>query len=325
MDISTLRTPTEKVLYPLALVFSALVWLGLLFAIGSFFFIRPVSTPTVSAEPCVYIFENSYYYLSQEQGKLLGKTCLSRADIPDEVYKNAVSGLALQKTQVSKFAFAGGASIILFYVLFFLFFIYVIHALAMAHIRLNGIRMSKTQYPTFYKIYEEAAQELGLTQIPHAYIINADGALNAFAIKITRKKMVVFFTELLEALIEGEKFDELHAVAAHELTHVRLKHVNYWIFLMPFMAFPFLGKMLSRAREFSADRGALAVIKNHHTVAQALVKLAAGRFIAKHINVEEYVNQPKTERGFFIWLAKIIATHPPIPYRIAALKNMLQE
>lgn len=331
MHVSSIRTRGEKILFPIAVVFSAFVWLALIFGMVSSFATKPEQPPQVmkNPEPCVYLNQDFYYFMSQEEAAKHPAeiTCLAKEEVPPDIYYEATEKLKTAAVKESapkqKVNPVGATSaVILLYVLLFFLFIYVTTALAMAFIRLNGVKISKTQYPAFYKIYEETAHALGLKKIPDAYIIHTGGAINAFAIKITRKKMVVFYADLIENLAEGHKLDELHAVAAHELTHVFLKHINYWLFLTPFKLLPFMSPLLSRMRETSADRGALMITKNHDVVSQALVKLATGKFVAEHVNIDEYVEQLKTERGIFIALAKLIASHPPIPQRIGYLRKI---
>lgn len=314
MKTSDLRTRREKILYPLAIIFSAAIWIGAI--VTPFLALSSIKPST--EEPCVYIVNDEYRALSMSEAKdyEMEDSCLEKDEIPPKVYQNSLNEMANKKISSSSEVLP----LMAFYILFFLFFAYFSTALAVARIRLNGIKISPTQYPAFYKIYEQTAQELGLKSIPNAYIIHASGDLNAFAIKISRKKLVVFYAELVEALVEGKKLDEMRAVIAHELTHVRLKHIQYWFLLAPFRLLPFLGTMFSRARELSADRGAYLILKDHNVVSQALLKLVTGKFIADEVKLEEYIHQPETERGIFIWISKVTATHPPIPYRIKALR-----
>ncbi len=322
MKVSEIRTTREKILYPLAIIISIMVW--------GFVILGHISAYTAQPtlrDACVYKYEDDYetgetetYYEILTKKEAIGygmkdSDCLAPDKIPAEEQKKALAYLKEKNT-------SGSLLIVMdFYVLFFMLFSYFTYALAMAHIRLNGVRISPAQYPSFYKIYEKTAQELGLKAIPNAYIIHQGGVLNAFTIKICRKKMVVFYAELVETLVDGHKFEELHAVAAHELTHVKLKHIHYNLFLLPFRIIPFLGSMLSRARELSADRGASMIVKDKEAVIQSLLKLGTGKFVAKEINIEEYINQLKTEGGFFVWLSKVLSTHPPIPYRIKMLEK----
>ena len=310
----------------MAVAFSVLVWGGLVAAMVYPFV---ASAPTPPA-PCVYFDEEiqGYDYMPMSEATFYGYTsyCLDASAVPADTYQNIMQDLQKDfNTVTARFGMAAGPAIVILYALLFFFFIWMATAVSMAFIRLNGVRLSKSQYPAFYEIYEKTAHELGLKKVPSAYIIHAAGDLNAFAIKIAQKRMIVIFAELIENLVEGGKLDELHAVAAHELTHIRLKHVNYYFFLMPFYLFPILGKMLSRAREYSADRGAALMCKNKKSVEQALLKLVTGKMVAKEINVDEYLKQPDEEAGFFTWLANIISTHPPVPLRIARVRDMKNE
>ena len=300
------------------------MWVALLFAIilSLAKTINRFANNDPSLRPCVFISGEEYRVATQAEAAMSKDSinCLSANDIPPEVYKNALNYLA----QKSGAQVGGGVAgiVVLNYILFFAFFFYVIRALAMAHIRLNGLKITNSQYEIFYKIYEATAKELGLRTIPSAYIIHAGGSLNAFAIKITGRAMVVFYADLIEALVEGDKFDELRAIAAHELAHIRLRHVNSLFFLLPFHVFPFLGSMLSRAQEFSADKAAFEILKDHHVVARALVKLVTGKYLSSIVDIDEYIRQAEEERGIFIWLSKVTSSHPPVPYRIKALKKM---
>lgn len=319
VDLKKIQVKSEKILFALAVLFSSFVWIGIAYLI-----IKPIITPVAPVEPCIYEEEGIYDYMSYEDATEYYFECLQKEQVPAEIwgslYQQGKEKLTAEANK-DKWATLGGAMVVALYFFSFVLFIYIATALTMAHIRLNGIKLSEKQYSSFYAVYRKTAEELGITKIPNAYIIHAAGELNAFAIKIARKRMVVFYAELVETLTEGDKLDELHAVAAHELTHVRLRHIYYWFFLIPFNFLPFLGKMLSRAREYSADRGALVICKDTTSVTQALVKLAAGKFVAKEVDIDEYIQNAHCERGFFIWLAKLIATHPPIPTRIQALNE----
>ncbi|MBI2463642.1 M48 family metallopeptidase [Candidatus Peregrinibacteria bacterium] len=319
IDLKKIRVKSEKILFALAVIFSGFVWGGIFYLM-----IGPIITPVVPIEPCIYEEDGLYNYMSYEEATEYDYECLQKEKIPSEIWKSLYQEGKEELTtdaKKDKWTTFGESMIIVFYFFSFVLFFYIATALAMADIRLNGIKLSEKQYKNFYAIYRKTAEELGIKKIPNAYIIHAAGELNAFAIKIARKRMVVFYAELVETLTEGDKLDELHAVAAHELTHVKLRHIYYWFLLIPFNFFPFFGKMLSRAREYSADRGALAICGDTKIVTQALVKLAAGKFVAKEVDIDEYIQNAHSERGFFIILARLMATHPPIPTRIQALNE----
>lgn len=323
LTLETLRTPAERVWLTLAVLFSGTVWLSILAAYGFVFLYTPQPLPICYYEDYDYDAEEYYYTydIVTAASEIDMDECLEESSIPADLVTEAHSE-ALAAALTNKIAGIFASILPLVYIGAFFVFIYVSTALTMAYIRLNALRLDKNQYPEFYEVYVKAAQKLGVNRIPPAYVIDADGAANAFAIKIAHKRMVVFFAELVDRLIADGKLDELEAVAAHELTHVKLGHIQWWFALLPFTLLPFSGKALSRAREYSADRGALFVTENVQATSMALLKLVLGVRMAKIANVPEYITASSSERGVFATLARLTGTHPPIPERIRALEQL---
>lgn len=310
----------EKALRIFALVFSAFAWVFLLgLVVYAYTPFAPFSRVCVWRDQYAEEGDSEFGSSSYVQALQLGyeDSCLEKKDVPSEEYyyaeKKIVSDAIENRRSV--------VSVTVFYALIFGFFVYFINAISMAHIRLNAMRLGKKQYPDLYSSYESVARKIGLSELPPAYLIDAGGVANAFAIKIARKKMIVMYAELFERLLEEDKIDEVEAVFAHELAHVKFRHVNYWIFLYPFNLLPFLGKLLSRLQELSADRAMLAVSKNKDVAISALIKLVIGKKLKQVVNLDEYIENAKSERGIFVWLAKLLSTHPPIPDRVAKILN----
>lgn len=267
--------------------------------------------------PYTYEFANIYTLTSEQR---LNIECLDQSQVPATTWQEAY--IDAQKSTINPGWFIAGAAVaFLLYLGLFLAIVIVAQGIVLAYIRLNGVQLSVNQYQTFYNIYTEVAKELHITHVPEAYIIDQGGNANAFAIKLVRRRMVVFFAELIERLVEEENYDELRAIAAHELTHVRCKHINYALFLLPFKMIPLVGPAYARMQEYTADRGALYIVKDPAIVASALLKIVTGRYVAKQVNVLEYIEQGKRQKGLFVFLAKLITTHPPLPYRIEALNK----
>lgn len=319
MQLSEIQRTDEKVLFCFAVLFSAFVWLGIVSSIV-FLATRPVNP----VDFCIFYdeFEEEYYHLSNFEVETAAYEyeCLPESEVPAETYEEVETHYHDQAVE-ERIAMFSIFAMVFMYIGAFLLFIYVSNALAMAFIRLNGVRLSPSQHPAFFKLYEAAAKKLGVTKLPPAYIIDAAGEANAFAIKIARRKMVVFYDELIDRLTEEKKTDELLAVAGHELTHVKLKHIQFWILLLPFNLIPFAQAWLSRLREYSADRGALFVTNNVDAVSKALIKIVVGARTARDVNIEEYINASYDERGIFVSLVKIMAAHPPVPMRIHELRQ----
>lgn len=57
------------------------------------------------------------------------------------------------------------------------------HALSMAHIQLNGVRLRENQFPELHSKVITLCQKMNLDKIPEVYVIESGGLLNAFATK----------------------------------------------------------------------------------------------------------------------------------------------
>lgn len=209
-------------------------------------------------------------------------------------------------------------------ILGFLFFAFLSHFIAMAHIRMNGVKVGPNQFPEIAKAIEAISQRLGFTYPPSAFVITGHGLLNAFATRLIFRKMIVLYSDLVDALMEEKDQDQLEAVIAHEMGHHILNHTGLkeW-FLITSDLFPVFTLALSRSREYSADRVMGVVISDIKVCERALVKLAAGKRLGAKVDVEEYVKQIDEEGGFFAWLAEKMATHPHLTKRVSVLRDYI--
>ena len=104
-------------------------------------------------------------------------------------------------------------------------FSYCIHALSMASIRRNGVRISQQQFPEIYAKAEMLAQKMELEKMPNIYVMESQGVLNAFATRFFQaRNMVVIYSEIFD-LHENNREDELMFVLTHEFAHLKRRHV----------------------------------------------------------------------------------------------------
>lgn len=204
---------------------------------------------------------------------------------------------------------------------FFLFTIFS-HFLAIGYIRMNAVKAGPKQFPELWEAKERLAKKLNMERRPDLFVMTGHGILNAFAAKLVFRSIIVFYSDLAEALIEEKDQNQLEAVLAHELGHHALGHTRFfeW-FLWPGEFIPFVGLPLSRARESSSDRIMKALIKDNAPCERALVKLAAGKQFGKQVDIPAFVAQIEEEKGFFAWLSEMLSTHPHLPKRIAAIQR----
>jgi len=211
------------------------------------------------------------------------------------------------------------------------------------------------EYPELHRMVERLAAEAELPK-PKVAVMPSP-VPNAFATGRSPKHAVVAVTDSITRLLTRE---ELEAVVAHELSHVKYRDVrtmtmasfvamiaslimqnaiflslgggrregNPWLIafivsIVVWVASTILLMALSRYREFAADRGSAALTRNPRALISALSKISSRM---------EYVPAQKQQEvsganAFYIIptlsgsaLKELFMTHPPLEKRIAALE-----
>ena len=212
--------------------------------------------------------------------------------------------------------------------------------------------LSREEAPEIYNLLENLCISRGMA-MPKLRIMETP-ALNAFASGIDDKTYCVTLTR---GLINALEKDELEAVIAHELSHIRHRDVRLLIIAVIFagiitfacemiyrmiyyggagrrrdgravligLALLAVGYLfaivlrfsLSRRREYLADAGAVELTHNPDAMIRALRKISGHGELP---DVPDDVRQMMIENkaGFF----GMFATHPPIEERIRALVMM---
>ena len=206
----------------------------------------------------------------------------------------------------------------------FLLTMMFINMLMLGNIRINGIKISPSQFPEVYSRISEIAAKMNIERIPDIYVLQSGGILNAFATRFFGRNMVVLYSEIFE-LIKNDAAGELDFVIAHELAHIKRRHITKQILILPAMWIPFLGSAYSRAREYTSDRFAAYYTGNSESAKNAMVILAVGKKLYQDVNKLQFIEQLDKEKGFMIWLSKKTSTHPPLPERIREIGILANE
>jgi Zn-dependent protease with chaperone function len=210
---------------------------------------------------------------------------------------------------------------VLTYLIFGIIAFFIIHGLHLGHVRGNGIRVSKRQFPELNAMADQHSRRLGLEETPAIFVLQSGGVLNAFATRFLGRNFVIIYSDVLAlATRKGEK--AVSFIVGHELGHVQRKHMTRRSLLYPATIFPFLGSAYSRACEYTCDRFGNALEPEGGV--DGLLVLAAGRDLYTQVDRAEYMQQRETETGFFVQYAEIISTHPNLPKRVAALNAVRQ-
>jgi heat shock protein HtpX len=195
--------------------------------------------------------------------------------------------------------------------------------------------------PGLHSTVERLAARAGVVK-PRLYLM-PDGLPRALAAgRGPRGSALAVSSGLLTATTPAE----LDGVIAHELAHVRsrdvvvqtsvvvlaatlleLSRVGGWLqrallYILGPIAAAFVHLMLSRNREFLADRDAAVLCDSPHPLADALVRLDAASELV------EFAGSPATEPLYTInpfmneGLAALFVTHPPVGERVQRLRAM---
>jgi Heat shock protein. Metallo peptidase. MEROPS family M48B len=220
--------------------------------------------------------------------------------------------------------------------------------------------VSEDEYPELHAMVSDLATEAGIPK-PRIALVHTP-VPNAFATGRSPSHAVVAVTDSITRLLTR---DELKAVIAHELAHVKNRDVltmtiASFVSMLAFMVMRYalffgmggdrrenvpilvawvvsiivwiismiLINTLSRYREFAADRGSAIITRQPRSLITALQKIS-GRM--------DYVPAEKRQEveganAFFIipslsgsTLMELFSTHPPLEKRVAALERIEQE
>ena len=196
-----------------------------------------------------------------------------------------------------------------------------IQGIAIGSIQQNSVKVTSEQFGDIYNKVVEYSQKLGIQKIPEIYLMQSGGILNAFATRFLFKDIVVIYSDIMELAYEqGE--NAVNFIIAHELAHVKRKHLSKKKYVIFGEFVPFLGLAYSRACETTCDRIASELSENFNV--DGLVVLAAGKKLYKQVDVNLFLSNAAAERGFWSWFSEICSTHPHLSSRVKYLNDVKQ-
>lgn len=169
----------------------------------------------------------------------------------------------------------------------------------------SSVLVGEKQLPHLHQLLLEACQILDL-EPPQLYV-RQHPVPNAYTFAMRgRQPFIVIHTSLLELLTP----DEIQAVIAHELGHLKCDHGVYLtlanLLVLAATQLPPFGAVLAqslqsqilewvRCAEFTCDRAALLVAQNPRTVASVLMKLTGGSpTLAPQLNLDAFLEQARS-------------------------------
>jgi Zn-dependent protease with chaperone function len=168
----------------------------------------------------------------------------------------------------------------------------------------SSVLVSNQQLPHLHKLLLEACQILDL-EPPQLYV-QQNPVPNAYTFAMRGKQpFIVLHTSLIEMLTP----EEIQAVIAHELGHLKCEHGVYLtmanILVLAANLLPNWGTLLAqslqermlqwvRCAEFTCDRAALLATQNPRIIMSVLMKLAGGSpSLSPLLNLDAFIEQAK--------------------------------
>jgi Zn-dependent protease with chaperone function len=169
----------------------------------------------------------------------------------------------------------------------------------------NSIKVGARQYSSIYGIFRECLKDLDINPEPILYV-NQSPLVNSYALG-QEKPYIVVNSELLELLTE----EEIRAIIAHELGHIKCNHslliqMAIWVMGAASILGEItlgLGNLVStgliyafyewrRKAELSADRASMLVMDDLNPIMNSMMKMAGGSKKYNHeCSLEEFIRQ----------------------------------
>ncbi|KAB8331258.1 M48 family metallopeptidase [Scytonema tolypothrichoides VB-61278] len=195
----------------------------------------------------------------------------------------------------------------------------------------SSVLVGEKQLPSLHQSLLEACKILDI-EPPQLYV-RQHPAPNAYTFAMRGKQpFIVLHTSLIDMLEQ----EEIQAVIAHELGHLKCDHSVYLtpvnILILAAAVVPTVGTVLAQAiqtqllewvrcAEFTCDRAALLATQNPKVVMSVLMKLAGGSpTLAPQLNLDAFIAQArayddisKTEIGEMVKAARTAQLTHPVP------------
>jgi len=200
----------------------------------------------------------------------------------------------------------------------------IVHIWFISYVKWNWVRVTQNQFPELDEIKKEIAKDMWFTKYTHMYVVNFDWMLNAFATKLLSRNFVIITASILEAC--DNDIDKLKFIIAHELAHLKRKHVHRQALLLPSKIIPWLGNAYSKACEYTCDNyGAYYWTKNSNKAVKWLAVLAAGWIYSEKINIDAYLEQAQESNDFWMSLNETKSTHPYLTKRVFNIMKTFED
>lgn len=194
---------------------------------------------------------------------------------------------------------------------------YFNHRKTLALIHGSGIHVGPQQYPQIHECVETMWERMGRGGDPPEVYIVEDSVMNAAAVKLGRKNLVLLTDDMIHGSLVSSDPRTLAFVIGHELAHAALKHNTALRISLARTV-----KSLSRKDEYTADRVATRLVGDSKVAAEGIVLLTVGPHLLPYTNYEALREQvAEVARDRQSRQAEKKLTHPLLLHRLQRAWN----
>jgi Zn-dependent protease with chaperone function len=217
----------------------------------------------------------------------------------------------------------GSFTFILIYVVSLILLYWIVLLVSKMELVGNAVRVSESNFPEIFDIYNEVRQSLSYKKEIQIYVIEG-GTVNAFLTKFFRVEYIILNSELVKDMIDNDfKRTQLKWFIARFIGSIKAKHFRLEIlrltleyaeklkvlnvFLLPY----------ERATQYTGDNMGMLVTKDVEQSIIAFNKLMVGNDLASKIRFEGIIEQGKDlKRSYlFSFIARAFSSHPHLVSR----------
>lgn len=228
----------------------------------------------------------------------------------------------------------GGSPLAAFIInnLMLLFFAAIVLVVVLVSIRMmrqvmlgNALQVEYSDYVWLREWSNKVAKDLEMPRVE--IMITQNPVMNAYAFGFMRPFTIV----LHSGTIRWMKRDELKAIVVHEMAHIKYHHTTMSAYSGILRAVPGLGMLFgwmldfwSRRAEFTADRLALAYLKDRELVKRSLICIHVGPDVAVSFNDVAQQWQVYNTASGFNRFTQTFSSHPFLVRRLQHIESTAQ-
>lgn len=191
---------------------------------------------------------------------------------------------------------------------------------SMVHHRLRAAEITAEQFPDLHSMLLRACATAGLHTPPSAFI-SLEVPVEPCRTDHAKRNDLLIGTDFYAGCRENDQPAAMEFMVAHELGHHLARHGSFGRQLLSALITPIpgIGRLLTRAQEYTADRFAHLHCPQGGPAALALTMSGKDNFV--YVLPDKLVEDAQSGHGFYLWLNNALDGVPMPSWRAHALAD----